>query len=182
MNRLLSLVLSAAVVFSLAGCGGQASYKVLSFFFDGVPNPAEKKAVREAGGKAGGEGTESPAGGKAGRGSVHGPYAAKMCSGCHDSATRALLLPPRELCYKCHRFRLNKKYIHGPVASGGCIVCHEPHSSGSRFLLVSSQETFCFYCHEKKAIERNNAHKGADMTYCTRCHDAHMSDKKYLLK
>jgi predicted CXXCH cytochrome family protein len=156
----------------------EARYKVLSFFFDGVPKPEEKTA-----GTPGEQGSgESRGAGSARHGSVHGPYAAKMCYGCHDPASHSLLLPVRELCLKCHVFKMNKKYIHGPLVSGGCIVCHDPHSSPNRFLLVSREQTFCYYCHAAKDIEKNPAHKDIDATQCTSCHDGHMSNKRYMLK
>jgi predicted CXXCH cytochrome family protein len=175
MNRPLSLLLCILVIFSLAGCGGQESYKVLSFFFDGVPKPVEKS-------EQGAEGKGEAVAKGRGEASTHGPYAARLCHACHEEGSNALVLPVRELCLKCHQFKMNKKYVHGPLVSGGCIICHDPHSSGNRYLLVSREQTFCFHCHEEKAIEKNAAHKGVDMTQCTSCHDAHMSDKKYLLR
>jgi len=168
----MSLIQTAIVVFSLAGCAGESSYKVLSFFFDGVPNPHETKT--EAGQKTDVSSSTVTA-------TVHGPYAAKLCNACHDRSTNALLAPIQELCYKCHVFKTNRKYIHGPLASGGCIVCHDPHSSGHKYLLVSESATFCLFCHNRQDIAKNKAHQDMDIQ-CTTCHEAHMSDKKYLLK
>lgn len=93
----------------------------------------------------------------------------------------ALVAPREQLCFRCHEIRMNKKYIHGPLASGGCTACHDPHSSQYRYLLVSESDSFCFYCHDRQTVARVGAHRGVQ-EQCTTCHDAHMSDKKYLLK
>jgi hypothetical protein len=41
-----------------------------------------------------------------------------------------------ELCYSCHdRVREqvgSSSFIHGPVAAGFCIVCHDPHGANER--------------------------------------------------
>jgi predicted CXXCH cytochrome family protein len=175
-KKLVSLAVAALIALSLGGCAAETNYKVLSFFFDGVPKPVKKQAEikkTEVASAADSRPKQT--------GSVHGPYAARFCYGCHNTYSNALLLPVRKLCFKCHVFHMEKKkYIHGPLASGGCIVCHDPHSSANRFLLVSSSDSFCFYCHNKKDIEKNPAHKNAGL--CTDCHNPHMSNKKYMLK
>jgi predicted CXXCH cytochrome family protein len=178
VRQLASFIMCLVITLSIGGCAGDSGYKVLSFFFDGVPDPAEKKAAEA--GKETGDKTASSSGLKY-KASVHGPYAAKLCNGCHNRSTNALLMPLRELCFKCHEFNMEKKYVHGPLAAGGCTVCHDPHSSGNRFLLVSASENFCFHCHDKRSVDENAAHKGIQPD-CTSCHSAHMSDMQYLLK
>lgn len=157
------------------GCTATSRYKVLSFFFDGVPPPAAEAP----------EGTPAAANviqARQVRYREHGPYAARLCNACHDPAAfNALVMPREQLCFKCHEFRMDKKYIHGPLASGGCTACHDPHSSQYRYLLVSESDSFCFYCHDRQTVARIGAHAGTQ-ELCTTCHDAHMSDKKYLLK
>jgi len=158
------------------GCGATARHKVLTFFFDGVPPlkvagpavpaaaPAPVAAVAQV------------------RYREHGPYAAKLCNACHDSgATNALIVPRDQLCQRCHTLGLGKKYVHGPLASGGCLVCHDPHSSQYRALLVSASDSFCLRCHERSSLSKSAAHSGGEAD-CTRCHEAHMSDKRYLLR
>lgn len=61
------------------------------------------------------------------------------------------------------------------------MACHDPHSSRYRYLLLAESDSFCTQCHDPQSIARVSAHAGAADT-CTTCHDAHMSDKKYLLR
>ncbi|MBI5739745.1 MAG: hypothetical protein HZA16_03400 [Nitrospirae bacterium] len=168
----LTIILTAALLY---GCEATTRYRVLSFFFDGVPDPEEERVAKVQKGDAG------EAGVKKRTSYQHGPYAAKMCNGCHIQGTNRFVASIEELCVRCHEFRMDKQWIHGPLASGGCRVCHDPHSSRQRYLLVSKSEEFCLHCHDEKAIARNEAHKDVD-TDCTSCHNAHMSDRRYLLK
>jgi len=158
----------------LSGCEPKTRYKALSIFFDGVPNPEEQSAEQQTG-ISGGSKTLRPTYRE------HGPYAAKMCDACHDKATNELKMPIEKLCFNCHLIQMDKKYVHGPVAAGGCRVCHDPHGSSFPYLLVSEPRTFCFHCHDEKAVFKNEVHKGVDAP-CTACHDAHSSNNRFLLK
>ena len=153
----------------------EQKYKVLSFFFDGVPkpgeedpstkNPRERKQLSEAAGLYG----------------EHGPFAAKLCSGCHEAGSNELVLPIEELCLKCHVLDLKKKKIHGPVASGGCRVCHNPHGSQYQYFLMDESKKFCLYCHRKEDVLKREVHRETT-EQCTTCHSAHSSDNEFLLK
>ena len=163
----------------LCGCNTTKSHRLLSFFFDGVPDPDKATAEQGAVGAKKGGGTAPAA---ASRYREHGPYAAKECQGCHMRATNALILPIEELCIQCHSIDVRKKYIHGPLASGDCKVCHQPHGSVHPFLLVSEPKEFCLYCHDRNAIAGKGGEHKEMGKQCTVCHDAHSSDKEYLLK
>jgi len=170
-----SLLLGLWLVY---GCAPktQAQYRVLSFLFDGVPNPEAIKAEQAEKGKRSDAVKE-----KRSKFAEHGPFAAKQCNGCHQRGTNALVAPLEELCFRCHQLDLKKGWTHGPVASGGCRECHNPHSSGYPFLLLAKPSEFCYYCHDKKDVLRAAVHK--DMTLeCTACHDAHSADNRFLLK
>jgi len=175
-----TVVPAAAVVAALSiGCNANSRYAVLSFFFDGVPPPAVEPAPGEKGSAKQGSAAQPR---RFGLGE-HGPYGAKLCYACHQSvATNALVLPREELCFRCHDIKTGKKYVHGPLASGGCTACHDPHSSRYRYLLVSESDDFCFRCHDQEAVGRSPAHAAREEKTCTTCHDAHMSDKRYLLR
>ncbi len=156
------------------GCDPASRYEVLSLFFDGVPPP--KIAADTTG--------QQPVTAEPRRVGFleHGPYAARLCTACHESAaTNTFVVPRDQLCFKCHEIKTDKKYIHGPLASGGCTACHDPHSSKYRYLLVAESDSFCLRCHDSRDVERVPAHAGVGET-CTSCHDAHMSDKKFLLR
>ena len=161
----------------LPGCRSASGQRLLSFFFDGVPAPHPALAAMPGATPAA---APLPAR-RAGFG-VHGPYAAKLCSACHASASSGALVAPREaLCQRCHELQQGKRYLHGPLASGGCTVCHDPHSSQYRYSLVAESSTFCYSCHDPAAVARSNGH-AATQAECTSCHDAHMSDRKFLLR
>jgi len=161
----------------LCGCNTTKNYKTLSFFFDGVPDPG--KAPQEPGARdAGKKGAKAPATGPRYR--EHGPYAAKQCEACHVKASNRLVLPIDELCFQCHALDIRKKYIHGPIASGGCKECHDPHGSRYPFLLVSEPKESCFRCHDAGEIAKKEVHRRSE-AQCTTCHDAHSSDRAYLL-
>ncbi len=176
-NRATALALCVAIAL-LCGCNTTKNYKVLSFFFDGVPDPNKAPADHGVGDAKKEVGTAQAAGS---RYKEHGPYAARECQSCHMRATNALIMPIEDLCFKCHSIDVRKKYIHGPLASGGCKICHQAHGSAYPYLLVSEPKEFCIYCHDRKAIARGGGHKDME-TQCTVCHDAHSSDKEYLLK
>ena len=58
----------------------------------------------------------------------------------------------QSLCQRCHALDTTKAYIHGPLASGGCLVCHDPHRSPNRYLLVSASDGFCLHCHDRASL------------------------------
>ncbi len=164
-----------AVAALSAGCSTAKHHRVLSFFFDGVPKPESTVASTAPA-------VQASVGRQLVQPGEHGPYAAKLCDSCHDSkATNALVVPAEQLCNRCHELGVAKAYVHGPLASGGCTVCHDPHRSANRYLLVSASDGFCFSCHDRAALSPADGHTG-DATNCTDCHDAHMSDRKYLLR
>ena len=159
-------------------CSALSRHKALTVFFDGVPPPNELGTGQSQ--RA--QGTGSTATAPLLEGSSHGPYAARLCDACHErGATNALVAPPDELCSRCHTIPLDKTYMHGPLTSGGCLVCHEPHDSRYPSLLVSDSGTFCLKCHDPDTVAKIEGH--ADLNEnCTTCHDAHGSDNQFLLK
>jgi predicted CXXCH cytochrome family protein len=172
------VLMVAAVLF---GCEARTRYKVFGPFFDGVPNPDETAPSADRNKSIGARAAVDANETKKKQYVEHGPYAAKLCEGCHQRGTNKLLMPIESLCLYCHAVTSGKKRIHGPIASGGCKICHDPHSSSNRFLLVSDSKEFCLYCHDKNEIATREVHQGMS-TECITCHDAHGSDNEFLLK
>jgi len=163
------------VLLMLSGCEPRTNYKVLSFFFDGVPDPDKQVTVSTE--KSDANKT------KGSLGATHGPFASRQCEACHKRTQgNVLVLPKEKLCVMCHELSFEgMQWVHGPVASGGCMICHNPHQSAYRFLLAAPAREVCFRCHEESAVMRNEAHQNVTEG-CLECHDAHASNKKFLLK
>lgn len=114
---------------------------------------------------------------------THGPFAAKECARCHDlgaasgfrgerggGATSAaslgdlaeggrLRFPVVELCVRCHTgyepaaLGDDGSFVHGPVASGWCVVCHESHSSFEPSLVRTAPAArLCGQCHVREDL------------------------------
>src|SRR5574337_1680249 len=158
-------VLACAAMLALSvGCNARSRYEILSMFFDGVPPPKAADVESAAGGAT------APAEIAQAKPRDHGPYAARLCTACHESAaTNALVAPREQLCFRCHEIKLDKKYVHGPLASGGRLACHDPHGSRYRYMLIAESGTFCLHCHDRETVARNPAHAGV-AGQCTNCH------------
>lgn len=153
----------------------------------------------------------------------HGPMNdQKSCKNCHDphfaDQPRLLLTAQLALCLACHDRELEtgrgkianmkallqaNKNAHGPVQSGDCISCHDPHGSNYWRILVQyypaefytpysdGKYALCFTCHDKTAFtdqrtktatgfrdgERNlhfvHVNKVSKGRSCRACHEVH---------
>ncbi len=166
---------------------------------------------------------------------IHGPFAADECWRCHDlvttsgfrqfrgtggpgAASRANLAeggrlkrPVGELCIHCHAdFAAEAPenedlWVHGPVASGWCVLCHQPHSSVySKLLYDTPSNGLCNRCHlpdtllatsehlaplprpDRAATETGEEAEPDELdrvaTDCTRCHDPHRGPDRMILR
>ena len=93
------------------------------------------------------------------------------------SSGSLLLQPRRELCLACHgpsllgeSARRQHTALHGPVAAGLCLACHDPHRTRQPFLLRVPPEEVCSQCHEAASLQA--AHPPPDEP-CMECHDPH---------
>jgi predicted CXXCH cytochrome family protein len=114
----------------------------------------------------------------------HGPMSdQKSCRNCHDPhfSDQPRLLPAAQqaLCLSCHDRALEsskgkimnmKEFLdrntngHGPVKSGDCVSCHNPHGSDYWRILVNyyppefytsfseGRYALCYSCHDKTAF------------------------------
>jgi predicted CXXCH cytochrome family protein len=161
---------------------------------------------------------------------VHGPFQkggkCYLCHNAHTSPYASLLQDKEEkLCFSCHDKKIKEgnrvvkdiearvakaKYIHAPIESDGCSVCHAAHTPGNFFLLSAAfpkgsyssgkVENFahCFDCHdsalmlEAQSKEATNFRNGATNLHyihvnrekarnCTTCHDIHGSDYPFII-
>jgi predicted CXXCH cytochrome family protein len=165
-------VLYATMLWFWVGCTPTNRYKVLSFFFDGVPNPNAPAAGVAAGGAG------APAAGKTVRTVYyHKPYLDNNCQACHTSAGQTfspLGMLDSRMCLKCHQ-SVTRQYpvMHGPVALGDCLWCHSPHESTYAHLLKAPDPQVCVQCHERDLLPSLPAVHQDPAAGCLQCHMGH---------
>jgi predicted CXXCH cytochrome family protein len=178
----------AVTAVSAAACSEQARHRVLTFFFDGVPDPSAPPVK----GYAVPESTlavADAAGGEGARGSAvalfaHTPYRQNRCGGCHDPQSGGVTRTAKEgLCGSCHEDPARtRRYVHGPVAVNGCTACHHPHSSAHPFVLLQEATALCLSCHDADGIWEPNYHAETRLRSCVECHDPHGGNDPFFLK
>jgi predicted CXXCH cytochrome family protein len=157
------------------GCSIEKNYKLLSFFFDGVPDPTlvasgadAVRFARETGGVV----------------FTHLPYAQEQCAECHtDPAGENLTKVDNRVCLKCHA-GVNDEYpqMHGPVAAVACLMCHAPHESTVKPLLRTAGPSLCTQCHGPRFMGTPTSPVHADMQRdCLDCHRGHGGAARYFL-
>ncbi len=180
----MGLVLAAAFL-ALASCDEVERHKTLTFFFDGVPPlPGEGSEATMAGSNTGDVAGASRTGGWY----IH--EAIKDCTQCHPSRRQRtfsrqaqLVAEVPQLCYKCHQeYTALEGWVHGPVATGECLLCHEPHKTKSEFLLLKPVPELCYQCHEPDAVRLIEHHAEPSYARCIDCHAGHASAARSLLR
>jgi DmsE family decaheme c-type cytochrome len=100
------------------------------------------------------------------------PMAKTNCSSCHDP-------------HGSNRAGILFDNVHGPVASKGCIQCHEAPTSASPFKTKRAGYELCRGCHSammNDTFNKNRVHWPLlDKEGCLSCHEAHASTQKKLL-
>ncbi|MBI4849980.1 MAG: cytochrome c3 family protein [Nitrospirae bacterium] len=163
----------------IAGCDKYTNYKILTFFFTGVPPLAGKEEPVETGGsitkaeqlKKRKDKRDIPS-------YAHGPYGASQCNQCHSTSSTAtfsrkldtpdknipsvaaldtvsrLILPVKELCIDCH----TSKSVSAAFNLG--LWVHGPVSEG-----------ICTACHNPhQSLYPYLLLKGNSKDMCTKCH------------
>ncbi len=163
-------VLALAVVM---GCSvTKGNYKTLSFFFDGVPDPALT------------DGTVSRVeGGQVVSMSLHRPYAEEKCEACHRTRYR----PTRNdssICLPCHApVKGEHSHMHGAVVADACLWCHNPHESSRTFLLRDVDRKVCGQCHTTAMLNSTRVPEHADASRgCLECHSGHGGSTSFMLR
>ena len=114
----------------------------------------------------------------------------KNCIQCHgaqwEQASRknpSLVALVPELCYGCHKEHLPQDgWVHGPVATGKCLLCHDPHKTDSKSMLINSIPELCRQCHVAGSLESVVNHSKKSYAQCDDCHNDHISPGRMLLK
>ena len=184
------IVLGFLLMYAMS-CEPVQRHKILTFFFDGVDSqspPHEPrgdcnlchKGRRQL--QQVGERPETVW-------FVHEPWKNRNCNLCHEQldekqwALPKLTVPMPELCYQCHiDYPATEPYVHGPVAVGECLHCHETHKSRIAGLLKKKEPELCYQCHEIIEDTEIPGHPDEPIPQCTKCHDPHAGLDRMLLK
>ncbi len=189
---------SLAVVTTTAACSVQGHYALWSFFFDGVPDPAAPPTDLPVYGprpRSGPMSLEERAAIQqqrmpASTHSFHPPFRDKQCGACHSiqrqgdwiQGTPELRAPIDQLCARCHQ-PPQQPFVHGPVATVSCQICHEHHSSAFPHLLKTAPAVeLCARCHQGATFTTREQHQQYGDRSCVECHDPHASTRQFLLR
>ncbi len=184
-RQLCGVLTVVLVLSSLMACSPETRYKILSTLFDGVPPPNQQKPVQLPD-------TLTPAKRRQMLAqmrrpqveySFHPPYRDKECDSCHDLDRGNRLLDPQpDLCYDCHQdFSEGFNFLHGPVASGNCTACHNPHLTKNPRLLKRVKKDLCLFCHDQSRLATTKAHRDKMEMDCQECHNPHGENNKFYL-
>ena len=167
--------LIAAGLLAWAGCSAERNYQLLTFFFDGVPNPNALPITATSGGRAVSMRASPTYSG-------HPPFLAEECSACHKSKFSQQAITA-EVCAECHDgVRDQFPFMHGPVIVGACLWCHVPHESAYSHLLKQEPRVVCGQCHELAQLSTEGVPGHADEERsCLDCHSGHGSVRRYML-
>ncbi len=100
---------------------------------------------------------------------------AKLCQKCHDFNNI-------KECKLCHIKFLKAKYVHGPVVTWQCFICHDKNNYFSEIQPVYVR---CLKCHQEFSENMYNAkyaHPPALTGNCGLCHTPHISKYKFFTK
>jgi len=202
-NRIGIYIIFVGVLLTLtSGCSRQTKYKILTFFFTGVPPLGEeKKPVKKID-------TSEVKKKKVEKVVLysHTPWASGKCDQCHKNAVSfrmpgqkkaptvfhkgggmpgKLIWPKKELCTQCHDDKSKSKayakglYLHPTSAEGDCYACHDPHQSKNPHMLLEKPKNICVSCHlDEEVLDPADVCKPDD---CLSCHNPHMGKDRLLL-
>ena len=175
----------AVMFLLLASCDEVERHKALTFFFDGVPPLRTETPQARTSGLKDNRGADKAL---AKAWHIHEPV--KNCTLCHGVQRRAgsarkiqLVAEVPQLCYTCHKeYSALETWVHGPVATGNCLLCHEPHKTQNEFLLRKPVPELCYQCHEEQAIRLIEKHAEESYRRCIDCHEGHAGTTRSLLR
>lgn len=184
-RRRLRALRAAALLALAAGWWGctvtEKNYKLLSFFFDGVPEPPGRPGAATGPARAAASGESMLL-------SAHQFWVDRQCTMCHGEAARMGFFAAgfseldSNVCLECHTGVLDEyPRLHGPVAAVACLECHNPHSSPHPSLLVAAAPQLCLRCHGFQLRESPPTPEHRDMDQdCLACHQGHGGGQGFL--
>lgn len=160
------------------GKGKQSAALVRGGFFAPVSLSMGKNVIRASAGES--VAVVEVHASKRGTYAYHKPV--EKCAECHGAGGKGYSVGAAKdkVCYRCHGRMDRKKMVHGPMGSGECTACHDPHGSGNRAFTVARPDLLCVSCHDQKASAGHIAKSRGKA--CTACHEPHSSDKVFLLR
>jgi len=111
----------------------------------------------------------------------HKAFDSSDCSIWHENKTQMIVAN----CNDCHE--REKGRLHAPYANNECVLCHDPHGSSQKSLLLDNVKELCSQCHSVKSYNEfnhpvQNHPMESKKIYCTSCHSAHGSPFPSFLK
>ncbi len=173
-------------------CNETARFRVLGFFFDGVPKPGEAAPDSKDDQEIVQAKTEADLDVPDSLHPIvvaeklisHPPYKEFQCRRCHQPAGVELVATTQEgLCARCHvNIPGDAPFVHGPVAARDCLFCHHYHESKIPGLLLYPPDETCLRCHDQTDLTAGPRHAELDERRCIQCHDPHAGTDRYFLK
>jgi predicted CXXCH cytochrome family protein len=107
------------------------------------------------------------------------------CASCHVPAARDAHQFKDKSCIACHEMaKPADKFVHGPVAVGECLTCHDPHGTDEPQMVRSVGADLCQRCHveiKARLAEKRFTHAPVKED-CATCHNPHASPLKYQIR
>jgi len=107
------------------------------------------------------------------------------CVSCHVPKARDAHQFTVKTCASCHQMvKQTDKYVHGPVAAGECLACHDPHGSDEPQMVRMFGAELCERCHvdmKARLAEKRFTHAPVKED-CSSCHNPHASPSKYQIR
>ncbi|MDA8170362.1 MAG: hypothetical protein M0Z48_00840 [Nitrospiraceae bacterium] len=96
---------------------------------------------------------------------------------------RALAAGKKPSCVtdKCHSGMGKEKFVHGPVATGDCLFCHQQVGKHKFKPTPKHVSDLCYQCHDRMDTMKT-VHPPVKAGECTKCHSPHQSSYKYQLR